>query len=165
MQIVVQYPFMTFTRVGLGDNGQVLMPVLVISLAIMVLTLLLTPVAWIVRRRFGQKLELSGAERWTRRGVWVVFGLNLLSVIGVAGLLTYALSNIDFFGEKGKMWFWLFQIIGIFGAIGTLFGPTVMRKNSKGASVARWSGRRVAPAASAMIRCFNRMGTRALLAK
>jgi len=120
MQIVLQYPFMTFTRVGLGDNGQVLMPVLVISLAIMVLTLLLTPVAWIVRRRYGQKLELSGAERWARRGVWLVFGLNLLSVIGVAGLLTYALSNIDFFGEKGKVWFWLFQIIGIFGAIGTL---------------------------------------------
>ena len=120
MQIALQYPFMTFTRVGFFDSGSILMPVLVISLAIMALTLILTPIAWIVRRRYGQKLELSTTEQWARRGVWLVFALNLISVIGVAGLLTYAMTNIDFFGEKGKVWFWLFQIIGILGAIGTL---------------------------------------------
>lgn len=120
MQIALQYPFMTFTRVGFFDNGSILMPVLVVSLAIMALTLILTPIAWIVRKRYGQKLELSSGEQWARRGVWLVFALNLMCVIGVAGLLTYALTNIDFFGEKGKVWFWLFQIIGIFGAIGTL---------------------------------------------
>ncbi len=120
MQIVLNYPFMTYTRVGLLDNAKIIMPVMVVSLVIMALTLLLTPIAWLVRRRYGQKLELTSAERWARRGVWLTFALNLASVIGMAALLTYALSNIDFLGEKGKMWFWLVQFIGILGAIGTI---------------------------------------------
>ncbi len=120
MQIVLTYPFMTFTRVGFFDNATILMPVMVISLLIMALTLLLTPVAWLVRRRYAQKLELSGTERWARRGVWLTFALNLLSVIGMIALFTYAMSNIDFLGEQGKPWFWLVQFIGILGAIGTV---------------------------------------------
>lgn len=120
MQIALPYPFMTFTRVGLADNARVLMPVLVISLSIMALTILLAPIAWIIRRRYGRRLEWTAKELWTRRAVWAVFALNLLSVIGMAGLITYALSNIDFFGEKGKVWFWMVQIVGILGGIGTL---------------------------------------------
>ena len=118
-QIVLSYPFMTFTRVGLWENAKILTPVLVISLLIMGLTLALTPIAWLARRRYGQKLQLTAAEAWVRRGVWLVFALDLLSVIAMAGLLTYALSNIDFLGEKGKVWFWAAQIIGILGAVGT----------------------------------------------
>lgn len=119
-QIVLQYPFMTYTRVGLWENAKILLPVLGISLAVMALTLILTPIAWIVRRRYGYELELPKAESWTRRFVWLVFALDLLSVIAMAGLLTYALSNIEFLGEKGKVWFWAVQIIGILGAIGTI---------------------------------------------
>lgn len=118
--MLLDYPFMTFERVGLARNGKIMIPVLVISLLIMALTLVLTPIAWIVRRRYGQKLELTGAARWTRRGVWLVFLLNLTSVIGIAALLTYGLSHIEMFGEDGKIYFHIFQIIGIFGAIGTI---------------------------------------------
>ena len=120
MRMLLDYPFMTFERVGLGRNGKIMLPVLVISLAIMALTLILTPVAWIVRRRFGQKLELSGASRWLRRGVWLVFLLNLTSVIGIAALLTYGLSHIEMFGDEKKFYFHIFQIIGIVGAVGTV---------------------------------------------
>mgnify|MGYP002397383992 FL=1 len=120
MQIVLPYPFMTFTRVGIVDNGKVLTQVLIVSLSIMALTLLLAPIAWIVRRRYGFRLEWSSKELWVRRAVWAVFALNLISVIAMAGLITYALSNIDFFGEKGKPWFWAAQVAGIFGGLGTL---------------------------------------------
>ena len=49
-----------------------------------------------------------------------MFALNLISVVAIAGLLTYGLSNIDFLGEKGKPWFWAAQIVGILGALGTV---------------------------------------------
>ncbi len=120
MQIVLHYPFMTFTRVGIWENAKILMPVLVISLGIMALALILMPIAWIVRRRYGYHLELTQTEKWVRRFSWIVFALNVVSVIAMAGLLTYALSNIAFLGEQGKMWFWAVQIIGILGAVGTL---------------------------------------------
>ncbi len=119
-EIVLPYPFMTFTRASLADNAAILNPVIGISLAIMLLTIILAPIAWIVRRRYGHRLEMSGAELWARRGVWLVFALNLISVISIAGLLTYGLTNIDFLGEKGKPWFWAAQIVGILGAIGTV---------------------------------------------
>jgi len=120
MRMLLGYPFMTFERVGIGRNSKLMLPALVISLIIMGLTLLLTPVAWIIRRRYGQKLELDGTARWLRRGVWIVFLLDLICVIGLAALLTYGLSHIEMFGDAGTYKFHIFQIIGIIGAIGTL---------------------------------------------
>ena len=118
MQIILPYPFMVFQRVGLWENSKILMPVLVISLLIMLLTLLLTPVAWLVRRHYGQKLELTGPERWLRRGIWLVFALDLFFVVALVGLLTYALTNIEFLSNSTA--FIAVQMIGIVGAVGTL---------------------------------------------
>ncbi len=120
MQIILVYPFMIFQRVGFWQNSGVLMPVLVISLLIMLLTLLLTPVAWLVRRHYGHKLELGSMQRWLRFGVWIVFALNLLFVSILIGLVTYASSHLEFFSDRGNTWFHLAQVIGIAGAIGTL---------------------------------------------
>ena len=118
MQLILPYPFMVYQKVGLWENSKILTPVLVGSLLIMLLTLLLTPVAWMVRRHYGKRLELTGTQRWLRRGVWVVFALDLFFVIALVGLLTYALSNIEFLSNA-----WAFiavQLIGIVGAIGTV---------------------------------------------
>ena len=120
MQAILPFPFMVYKRVGFWENWSVLMPVLVISLAIMMLTLLLTPVAWGVRRHFGQKLDLTARENWLRRGTWIVFALDLICVIGLTSLITYALTHIEMLGDGKKAWFWLFQVVGILGAIGTL---------------------------------------------
>ena len=118
MQLILPYPFMVYQKVGLWENSKILTPVLVGSLLIMLLTLILTPVAWMVRRHYGKRLELTGTQRWLRRGVWVVFALDLFFVIALVGLLTYALSNIEFLSNA-----WAFiavQLIGIVGAIGTV---------------------------------------------
>jgi hypothetical protein len=109
---------MVFQRVGPWENGKILMPVLVASLLIMLLTLLLTPVAWLVRRHYGQRLELTGTERWLRRGIWLVFVLDLFFVVALIGLLTYAMSNIEFLSNSTA--FIAVQMIGIVGAVGTL---------------------------------------------
>lgn len=120
MQMVVPFPFMVFKRVGLWENSSIILPVLGLSLGIMGLTLLLIPVAWLVRRRYGQKLEPTSKEQLLRRGTWIVFALDLICVIGLTGLITYAFSHIEMLGNGKKIWFQLFQVIGIFGAIGTL---------------------------------------------
>ena len=118
MQLIFPYPFMVFKRVGLWENAKILLPVLGISVGIMLITLLLTPVAWLVRRHYGQTLDLTTSEKWLRRGIWIVFGLILVSLAGMVGLLQYALSHIEMLGEQGKPWFHLFQIVGVIGVIG-----------------------------------------------
>ena len=120
MQLILPYPFMVFKRVGISENAKILLPVLVISLGLMVLTLLLTPVAWFVRRHFDRKLDLTPLEGLLRRGIWLVFVLDLLCVIGLTGLLTYGFSHIEMFSDSGKIWFYLFQAIGILGGLGTI---------------------------------------------
>ena len=120
MQLIVPYPFMVFKRVGLWENAGLLLPVLSLSLLVMALTLLLTPVAWIVRRHYGQKLDLTPMESRLRWGTWIVFALDLICVIGLTSLVMYGLTHIEMFGDGKKIWFQFFQVIGLLGAIGTI---------------------------------------------
>ena len=120
MQLIMPYPFMVFKRVGAFENTKILMPVLGISLLIMLLTLLLTPIAWLVRRHYGQRLELTPLQRMLRVGIWIVFALDLIFVGAFVGLITYGMSHIEIFSDSGNKWFWLIQVIGILGALGTL---------------------------------------------
>lgn len=120
MQLVVPYPFMVFKRVGFWENSSILLPVLGLSLLVMFLTLVLTPVAWGVRRHYGQRLDLTGLERLLRWGTLVAFALDLICVIGLTSLVTYGLTHIEMFGDAKKIWFQLFQVIGILGALGTI---------------------------------------------
>jgi CubicO group peptidase (beta-lactamase class C family) len=120
MQIVLPYPFMAYQRVGLWENGKVLLPILGLSLGLMLLTLLLWPVSWFVRRHYGHKLTLTSMERRLRLGMRLVFALDLIFVAGMVGLLLYGLSHLEVLSDRGVIWFHLIQVIGVLGAIGTL---------------------------------------------
>ena len=86
----------------------------------MLLTLLLWPVAWFVRRHYGHKLELTTAERRLRLAVRLVFTLDLIFVVAMAGLLLYGLTHLEVLSDRGVVWFHLIQVIGLLGAIGML---------------------------------------------
>ena len=120
MQMVLPYPFFLGQRVGVSQNSKVLLAVLGISLALMLLTLILWPVGWFVRRHYGHRLELSPTEKLLRILVRVVFALDLIFVAGLIGLILYGLTHLDVFGDRGSTWFRIFQIVGLIGAIGTL---------------------------------------------
>lgn len=120
MQIVLPYPFMVFQRVGLWENAKVLLPVVGISLVLMLLTLLLWPVAWFVRRHYGHKLEVTRMERCLRLAVRLVFAVDLLFIVGMVGLLFYGIEHLEVLSDRGVVWFHLIQVIGVLGAVGTL---------------------------------------------
>ena len=120
MQMIVPFPFMIFQRAGFWENSKILLPVLGISLLIMLLTLVLTPIAWLVRRHYGHKLELTPTEKRLRIGVWVVFALNLLFIAALLGLIIYGFTHLDFLNDRANKWFYLAQAIGVLGAVGTL---------------------------------------------
>lgn len=117
--ILAKYPFMTFTKVGVSENAGILLPVLGISLGIMLLTLVLAPIAWIVRRRYGSKLAITGLDAWLRRFVWVVFALDIVFIVALVALTMYGLSHIEVFSDSGTRQFHMIQIVGIIGALGT----------------------------------------------
>ena len=120
MQMIIPYPFMVFQRAGLWENSRILLPVLGISLFIMLLTLILWFVGWLIRRHYGQRLDLTRQEWWLRIVVRIIFALNLIFVAAMVGLLIYAMSHLEFLSDRGNFWFRLAQIIGVLGTIGTL---------------------------------------------
>jgi len=73
-----------------------------------------------VRRHYGHKLELTKGEKLLRILVRVVFALDLIFIAALFGLVTYGLTHLEVFSDRGNFWFHLIQIVGVFGAIGTL---------------------------------------------
>lgn len=120
MQLILPYPFFVGQRVGLFEHSKILLPVLGISLLLMLLTIVLWPIAWFVRRRYGHKLDLTPTEKRLRLAVRIVFVLVLLFMVTMTGLVVYGSKHIEFFSDRGNTWFHLAQVIGILGAIGTL---------------------------------------------
>ena len=120
MQMVLPYPFFIGQRIGTLQNGKLVSIVLVASLVFMLATLILWPIAWFVRRHYGRKLELAPKERLLRVLVRVVFALDLIFIAALFGLVTYGLTHLEVFSDRGTMWFRLVQIVGIIGAVGTL---------------------------------------------
>jgi len=120
MEMILPYPFFVGQRVGALQNGKLLLTVLCISLLLMLVTLLLWPVAWFVRRHYDRRLELPPVERWLRFSVRLVFLLNLIFIAAFLGLVTYGLTHLQILGDQGTKWFYLIQFIGVLGALGTL---------------------------------------------
>jgi len=120
MQMVLPYPFFIGERAGSLQNGKLLLTVLGISLGLMLLTLILWPVSWGVRKHYGHTLELSPIERLFRLLVRIVFILDLIFIAALFGLTMYGLNHLEIFSDQGSKWFRLIQIVGVVGAIGTL---------------------------------------------
>lgn len=119
MQLIIPYPFMTFTRVGFLDNSKLILPAVGFSLFVMVLTLVLWFVAWLVRRHYGGKLDLTPLEKLLRYAVRIIFAMDLIFIIALAAIITYMSSHYDFFSDRGNFWVRIAQIIGLIGVIGT----------------------------------------------
>jgi CubicO group peptidase (beta-lactamase class C family) len=120
MRMILPYPFFIGQRVGVLQNGKLLLTVLGISLGLMLLTLILWPVGWFVRRHYDHKLELTRTEKLLRIFVRVVFALDLIFIAALFGLVMYGLTHLEIFSDRGNTWFRLVQIVGLLGAIGTL---------------------------------------------
>jgi CubicO group peptidase (beta-lactamase class C family) len=120
MQLILSYPFFVGQQVGTLQKGKLLLTILGFSILVMLLTLLLWPISWFVRRHYGHKLTLKPMERLLRIAVRIVFALDLLFVVALIGLVTYGLTHLEVFSDRGNTWFHLIQIIGVVGAVGTL---------------------------------------------
>jgi CubicO group peptidase (beta-lactamase class C family) len=120
MQLILPYPFFVGQRISVLENGKLLTTVLVVSLVLMLLTLILWPVSWFVRRHYGRKLELPRLALLLRVLVRLAFLLDIIFIACLLGLLTYGLGHLEVFSDKGTIWFHLVQVIGVLGAIGTL---------------------------------------------
>ena len=115
----VNFPAIIFQRVSWLNSKPFNIFVLVYCLGVLLLVLILWPVAALVRRHYRWRLEFNDEQRRRRRAIRLVCLVDVIFVIAV--LLTLTLSGAPLL-LSGKLdpWFFLFQVIGVMGALGTL---------------------------------------------
>jgi CubicO group peptidase (beta-lactamase class C family) len=112
-------PFMMFERSGGAKGVGWLMPAAVASLVALALTVLVWPVAALVRRRYRQPLPYSGPEakayRWVRIGAL----LSLAAICGWVGMIMLMFSDLKLLSSGLD---WLVILVRLLGGIAVFAG-------------------------------------------
>src|SRR6266700_570763 len=118
--LVIDFPFMVFERARWYQNIMLNLPLIISSLAILLLTVLLWPIAALIRRHYGQSLTLTPRERRLRLLVRIVCLLDLTFFAAFAGFFAMAFKDIGLLSPHYNPWLRLIQIVGWLGILGTL---------------------------------------------
>ncbi len=132
----IDYPFMVFQEVDAGLDKQMFNYVLIgFSVAIIVLTILLWPVAAILRKHYGKPLTLGAGARSWRRWVKIVCVVDIVYLIGLA-LVLNGLEKPGGLGARGDLELHLWQAVGVLGGIGALI--TIVAALKSWADAQQW---------------------------
>jgi len=118
--LVIDFPFMVFEKALWYQNSMLNLPLIISSLAILLLTVLLWPIAALIRRHYGQRLTLTPRERRLRLLVRIVCLLDLTFFAAFAGFFAMAFRDIGLLSPHYNPWLRLIQIVGWLGILGTL---------------------------------------------
>jgi hypothetical protein len=117
-QYQVDYPFFIFQKAGLFESKYLVSAVLIFGVGVVSLTVLLWPVAAIVRKHYSRKLDMPAADLRLRLWVRMVCLLFLALLAGWAVALSMA---SDFSVLNGLApWVVLFGILAIVCTLGTV---------------------------------------------
>jgi len=120
VMVVGNYPFFVFQRARWFENSAFNLTLIIGAIGIFVLTILLWPVAALVRRHYGRKLTLDSSERRLRLLTRVVCITNILFLLGFVVFFQKATSDIGLLSSRYNGWLRLIQVVGWLGVLGTL---------------------------------------------
>lgn len=116
----IDYPFMLFQPVDSTLDNQWLNYFLIIfGVAVIVLTILLWPVSWALRKHYGKAITLDAAALKWRRNLRIVCLVDILFLVFLAVLLQ-GLEKPGGLGSGGDIKIHLMQIIGLLGGLGAV---------------------------------------------
>ena len=118
MQFQMDWPFFIFQRVPFGDNKYLAFFLGIFGLTMIVATILVWPVAAMIRKHYGKPLQLNPSERRLRLGTRFVCLLFVLFLGGWVVLLSKAEDPAVI--NTLAPWVTIFGILGVLSALGTL---------------------------------------------
>jgi CubicO group peptidase (beta-lactamase class C family) len=119
-QIALEFPATVLQQVNWYESKGFILDSLTGVLGIFALTLLLWPIAALIRWHYGLKFDASDRERLARAWVRVECTLSLIFWAAFLGTITAAGSHLNLLSDKADPWFRAIQIIGWLGVFGTL---------------------------------------------
>jgi CubicO group peptidase (beta-lactamase class C family) len=118
--LAFDFPFMVFQKARWYDRSLINMSILIGALAVLVLTLLLWPVAALVRWHYGRTLELSPAERRWRLLVRIVCAVDLAFALAWVAALSGGFDDPAKLNRGLDPVLRIIQLAGWLGVLGTL---------------------------------------------
>jgi CubicO group peptidase (beta-lactamase class C family) len=118
--MAIDFPFMVFQKAHWYQSSLFNMIILIGSLSVFALTLLLWPVAALVRRHYGRKLDLSPAEKRWRLLVRLVCAVDVAFVLAWLAALSGAFDDLAKLNRALDPVLHIVELIGWIGVLGTL---------------------------------------------
>lgn len=118
--LVIDYPFMVFQRASWYRSSTFNLVVICAALGVFLLTLVLWPITYFVRRHYAQTPKLSPTLGKLRMWVRVVCAVDLFFVAVFVTLVLFSLKSFAVFSSRMDIWWHLLQFVGWLGVLGTL---------------------------------------------
>ncbi len=118
--MAIDFPFMVFQKASWSETTAFNMTIIVGALCVFALTLLLWPVAALVRKHYHRKLELNSGDRLWRLLVRIVCALNLTFILAFGIAVGRGLSDPAKLNRGLDPVLHLIQLVGWLGVLGTL---------------------------------------------
>jgi len=118
--LVTDFPVFVFQRSPWNENSSLHLPLIVSAIVVLVLTLLLWPVGAVLRRHYGQPLNLTPQQRRLRLMVRLACLFDLLFLSGLAVFFTLSEKDIGILSPRFNPLLRTIQIVGWLGVLGTL---------------------------------------------
>src|SRR5439155_883237 len=115
--LAIDFPFMVFEKARWYQSSMLNLPLIVSSLAILLLTVLLWPIAALVRRHYGRRLTLPPRDRRLRLLVRIVCLLDMAFFAAFAGFFAMAFKDIGLLSPHYNPWLRMIQIVGWLGIL------------------------------------------------
>lgn len=120
LEMISEDPVEIFQRVPWNQNKTVLTFVLAFIAVVFALTLLLWPVAALLRHHYHRQLELTPAQRKFRALVKIVCAIDLGVLVAFCAILVWGFSSLSAFSDALDPWLRLLQVIFVIGIIGSI---------------------------------------------
>jgi hypothetical protein len=117
--LAMDYPFMVWTKIGLLDNKNFNVFLIVLVVGVSLLTLILWPVSAWIRKHYNKPLQLEPRERLWRIAIRLVAAVDLIYAISWISILI-ASGGSPLFDSSFDPTLRAVQIVGWIGTLGTL---------------------------------------------
>lgn len=117
---VIDFPFMVFQKASGWENSAFQLPLVICSLVVLLLTVLLWPIAALIRRHYVKPLIMTSAQKRLRLLVRLACIAFILFFLGYVAFFSLALKDIALLSPKGNPLLRLIQVFGWLGVLGSL---------------------------------------------
>lgn len=119
-RIIIPFPFFVYDSAPWYASSKFVITVLVFTVGIFLLTLLLWPVAAIVRRHYAGRLELESNQRSFRNWAKLISAINVALLIVYGFFVTKGFNSLGMLSEKNDNIIRIFMVIAALAGVGSL---------------------------------------------